>query len=79
VETNTLKKNDTEDDVYKSPALSLQSMVKSYNSSNFISLNIFECLVNLCSPTSYPLNHEIWYNLLKREKIPLVNTRFKYT
>ncbi|KAG4097133.1 hypothetical protein H8356DRAFT_1678057 [Neocallimastix lanati (nom. inval.)] len=75
VETNTLKKNDTEDDVYKSPALSLQSMVKSYNSSNFISLNIFECLVNLCSPTSYPLNHEIWYNLLKREKIPLVNTR----
>jgi len=50
-------------------------MVKSYNSSNFISLNILECLANLSSPTSYPLNHEIWNNLLKKEKIPLVNTR----
>jgi len=60
---------------YKSPVLSVNSIRKSYRAKDFLSENIIDCLAELSSTTSYPLHHEIWKNLLKKEKIPLVNSR----
>jgi len=57
--------------------ISINSLMKSYKSSkDFYSLNILESLINISSNTTYPPNHEIWYNLLKKERIPKINTRF---
>eukprot|EP00833_Pecoramyces_ruminatium_P000103 jgi/Orpsp1_1/1174135/evm.model.c7180000049038.1 len=76
IDTKSMPEKDTiKDNNYQSPKSSLQSLLKSYKSSKFFSNNIIDCLTNISSPISYPENHEIWNNLLKKEKIPSVNTR----
>jgi len=69
--------NPTQNENFKNPMVSINSIIKSYKSSNdFFSLNILESLLNISSTTTYPSNHEIWRNLLKKEKIPKISTRF---
>jgi len=68
--------NTTLNDNYKNPMVSVNSIIKSYKSSkDFFSLNILESLLNISSTKIYPPNHEIWNNLLKKEKIPKISTR----
>jgi len=68
--------NPTQNENFKNPMVSINSIIKSYKSSNdFFSLNILESLLNISSTTTYPSNHEIWRNLLKKEKIPKISTR----
>jgi len=55
----------------------MNSLLKSYKSSrDFYSLNIIENLINLSSATKYYPDHDIWNSLLKKEKIPIINTKY---
>ncbi|ORX49746.1 hypothetical protein BCR36DRAFT_404712 [Piromyces finnis] len=54
----------------------MNTLLKTYKSSkDFYSLNLIESLMYLSSAYRYYPNHDIWNKLLKKEKIPIINSK----